>query len=236
MAISIDFNTQIINVPKTFMVQISASLYELDVNLLRLALKDIEDDVGMTYPDTHRHNTEIILAGVTYARSVEIINGYTVTFEDGQYVVRCVGANHNLSDVKNLNQVSLIVGNAAGLVVINGGGGVGTVEQVANAVWNAPINNYTASGSTGAKLSIVPDTSAIATAVRNEISAELAHILTIQNNPGLTNTQATMLLEMYELLGLDPAKPLLVTSTTRTAGTISQTIATDSSHTIVTRV
>ncbi len=32
---------------------------------------------------------------------------------------------------------------------------------------------------------------------------------------GLTTEQATMLLEMYKLLGLDPAKPLVVTPTTR---------------------
>jgi hypothetical protein len=48
----------------------------------------------------------------------------------------------------------------------------------------------------------------------------MTHILTLENNPGLTTTQATMLLEMYELLGLDPTKPLVVTKTARTAGTI----------------
>jgi hypothetical protein len=39
-----------------------------------------------------------------------------VEFEDGQYTVNCVGANHNISDVKVANQVSLIVNNAAGLI------------------------------------------------------------------------------------------------------------------------
>lgn len=152
MAITINFNTRVINVPKSFMTAISATLYELDVNALRLALKDIEDEDGITYPDTHRHNTEVVLAGTTYARSVEFINGFTITFEDGQYAVRCVGANHNISDVKNLNQVSLIIGNSAGLQTVNTGGGVGTVAQVADAVWNAIASNYLTAGSTGAKL------------------------------------------------------------------------------------
>lgn len=35
---------------------------------------------------------------------------------------------------------------------------------------------------------------------------------------------------------LDPTKPLVVTNTARTAGTINQTIATDANHTVVTRV
>ena len=39
---------------------------------------------------------------------IEIINGYTVTFQDGQYRVRFVGSNNNISDVANLNQVSLL--------------------------------------------------------------------------------------------------------------------------------
>jgi hypothetical protein len=144
MAITIDFNTRVINIPKSFLTQKSSILFELDVNALRLELKSIEGDLGIAFPDTHRHNTEIVLAGVTYARAVEIINGYTITFEDGQYVVSCVGANHNLSDVKNLNQVSLIVGNSAGLVVTStGGGGGATALEIRDAVWGAPISAMT---------------------------------------------------------------------------------------------
>jgi hypothetical protein len=42
---------------------------------------------------------------------------------------------------------------------------------------------------------------------------------------GLTPTQETMLIELYRLFGLDPTKPLIVTTTTRTAGpTIQQSI------------
>jgi hypothetical protein len=52
---------------------------------------------------------------------------------------------------------------------------------------------------------------------------------------GLSGPQATMLLEMYNLLGLDPSKPLVVTETSRTAGDISQMILTDATSTIVQR-
>lgn len=123
---TVDWATKVITVPQSFLTYISGSLYELDVDEFRLALKDIEDsEEGMTFLDMHRHNTEVTLSGVTYARTLEIINGYTLMLEDGQYSVRCVGANHNLGDVKNVNQVSLIIGNSAGLIV----GGSGITQQ-----------------------------------------------------------------------------------------------------------
>jgi len=110
----------------------------LDVDWFRLQLKDFEDsEIGMAMPDTHRHNAQIVLAGVTYARSVEVLAPYTVEFEDGIYEVVCVGANHNLSDRKVVNSVSLIVGNSAGLIVVADGGGGGscpTAGEIAAAV------------------------------------------------------------------------------------------------------
>jgi len=122
MAISITWGTRVIYVPRADMplLQVSPEIRELDLNVLRLALKDLEDDEeGMPFPDTHRHVTEATLSGLTFARLVEIINSYTVEFEDGQYTVFCTGANHNLADVKVANQVSLIINNSAGLIVLN---------------------------------------------------------------------------------------------------------------------
>lgn len=130
MPISITWGTKVIYVPQNYLTFISGVLYELDVDQFRLDLKDLEDnEEGMPFLDTHRHISEATLSGVTYARLVEIINGYTVQFEDGQYVVRCVGANHNLADVKVANQVSLIIGNAAGLIVKTIGSGLSSEEH-----------------------------------------------------------------------------------------------------------
>lgn len=81
-----------------------------------------------------------------------------------------------------------------------------------------------------------PSAATIAAQVRTELTPELTHLLVLQNNQGLSPTQATMILEMYELLGLNPTKPLIVTETTRHAGTINQTIATTPTQTTVTRV
>jgi len=118
MAISIDWGTRVITIPQADLTPLGGTLYELNVNTFRLALKDLEDDpAGMSFPDTHKHNTEIVIGGITYARSVEIINGYTVTFEDGQYRVNLVGANNNIADVLNLNQVSVVPSNSGGLIV-----------------------------------------------------------------------------------------------------------------------
>jgi hypothetical protein len=120
MAISIDWATRIISVPKadmTLVQSVPSEIRELNLNVFRLALKDIEDNVvGMTFPDTHTHNGEVLLGGIVYARVLEIINGYTVTFENGLYSVNLVGANSNVGDVVNLNSVSVRSANSAGLI------------------------------------------------------------------------------------------------------------------------
>jgi hypothetical protein len=120
MTISVDWATKIITVEKADMTLVQSlplEIYDLPLNFFRLALKDLEDDeAGMPYLDTHRHNSEVVLGGITYARVIEIINGYTVTFEDGQYAVNLIGANSNVGDVVNVNQVSIRSANSAGLI------------------------------------------------------------------------------------------------------------------------
>jgi len=121
MAVSITWGTKVINVPKAdlTLIQPSPEIRELDLDWFRLQLKDLEDDeAGMPFPDTHEHNTEVTVAGVTLSRVIKIINGYTVTFEDGQYAVNLAGANSNVADVANVNQVSLRSFNTAGLITV----------------------------------------------------------------------------------------------------------------------
>jgi hypothetical protein len=50
------------------------------------------------------------------ARVIEIVNDYTITFEDGQYAVNLLGANSNIADRVNVNQVSVRSANSAGLI------------------------------------------------------------------------------------------------------------------------
>ncbi len=67
----------------------------------------------------------------------------------------------------------------------------------------------------------------------------LANLDATVSSAGLSETQATMLLEMYRLLGLDPTKPLVVTATTRKVpedgSDVSQTIVEESGTVTVTR-
>jgi hypothetical protein len=153
MAISVNWASKIITVPQADLTFISGVLYELDVNTFRLALKALEDDAdGMVFDDTHRHTPPTTLSGVTYARFIEIINGYTVVIQDGQYVVRCVGANHNLADVKVANQVSLIIGNAAGLVVTGSGVTAQDKLDIADRVWDEAASEHVGVGSLSAEV------------------------------------------------------------------------------------
>lgn len=110
---------KVIYIPKvaTTLVQSTPTeIRELDLNQFRLKLKSLEDDEeGMPYLDTHHHNTEVHVGGITLARVVEIINDYTVTFEDGKYAINLIGANSNVGDRVNVNQVSVRSQNSAGL-------------------------------------------------------------------------------------------------------------------------
>jgi len=116
----VDYTTRVISIPKADLTLIQATpmeIRELDLNWFRLQLKDWEDDIGgMAMPNTHNHVAPISVGGVTLARVVELINDYTVTFEDGQYAVNLAGANSNVGDLVNVNQVSVRSANSAGLL------------------------------------------------------------------------------------------------------------------------
>lgn len=76
-------------------------------------------------------------------------------------------------------------------------------------------------------------------AVKTALAPDLAHLATLQN--GLTANQATMLMEIYSMYGLDPTKPLVVDLTvpahgTRTFGDVSQSMETTGNKTTVTRL
>ena len=120
MAISIDWPIKVITIPKadTTLVDIGPpEIRSLDVDVFRKDLNALQaSEEGIWADTTHNHNTEVTIGGVPLARTVEIINGYTVTFESGAYAVNLTGANNNISDVMNLNSTSLRSANSAGLI------------------------------------------------------------------------------------------------------------------------
>lgn len=107
-------------IPRTGMTLIQSTpteIRELNLNEFRLALKDLEDSPeGITWLKTHNHNTEVTLGGIVYARIIEILDPYTITFENGYYAVNLVGANSNVGDKININNVSVRSNNSAGLI------------------------------------------------------------------------------------------------------------------------
>lgn len=177
--ISINWPTGVITVPQADLTHLSGALYELDVDWFRLQLKDLEDsEAGAVWPDTHRHATASSLSGVVYARQVEILAPYTITFQDTglPYTIQCVGANHNIADRKNINQVSLIVGNSAGLIAVNTAGTDVDVNAIAAAVWDRLLANHQIVGSAGKALSTASsggvDLNAMASAVWNAATVD----------------------------------------------------------------
>lgn len=120
MPLTVDFANKIIYPDRAEMVQIQSSpiaIYQLDVNALHLDLRDLEDDEEGIWADvTHTYKAPTTLSGVTYARLMEIINDYTITFlPDNAWVCQVVGGNSNVGDRVNPNNVSVQVANSAGL-------------------------------------------------------------------------------------------------------------------------
>jgi len=138
VTISVNPATRIITVPLADLTLVTAAsgsfgaVYSYNVDAYRLELRDWEDSAdGMGAPPTHNHNTEVTLAGVTYARVFEQVNGYTTTFEldTPAQQVSLFGANHNIGDVQNVNGVGLIINNSAGLQTVVQGSGLDTGQD-----------------------------------------------------------------------------------------------------------
>jgi hypothetical protein len=207
MALSIDWATKVISIPKTDLTLIQGTLYELNTNEFRLWLKDIEDsEEGMPYEDTHRHNTEVTVAGVTYARVIEIINGYSITFEDGQYSVRLVGSNNNIWDIQNgilnQNQVQVIPTNSAGLIVSETGTSGLTPEESAQLLALPDLGEIEASDVLAKEDSVA----ALPILAEIEASPVLAKEATVSARPTLTEIEGSATLakqaELLRALGL----------------------------------
>jgi hypothetical protein len=181
MTYSVNWSTKVVTIPKADTVLVSASpdVRSLDLTTLWENIIAIEESSeAISFDTIVRNVAPFTVAGVTLARVVEIINGYKIEFEDGQYAVNILGGNSNISDVIVRNQVSVNTGNSAGLVQVSSGS-------------------------------------------------------------GLSTEQATMLEEIYVLMGLDPGRPLTTHQTYRRVpadgSTIDQAIDQDNGVVTVTR-
>ncbi len=132
MTVSINWTTQVISIPRADMpvVQVTPEVRELDIRWLKDQLKLLEESTeGIIYPDTHNHIPETTMSGVVFASMIEIINGYTITFENAHYAVNIFGGNSNLGDVINRNDVSFQTQNSAGMIIVTSGSGLSQTEH-----------------------------------------------------------------------------------------------------------
>ena len=125
MAISINHATKVITVNQADCTFVSGTFYRLPTEtVFRAEVNALMDDPEcMPHVDCIDHNTAYTVAGQNYARKIEIINGYSVTFlPDSQWTVELTESNNNIWDVENgilnQNQVQVIPTNSAGLIQV----------------------------------------------------------------------------------------------------------------------
>lgn len=146
MALVFDYAIKRITIPQADLSLVGGTLYDLDSNQFRLdVISELGSETGMFAEDAILHNTEVTVAGTTFARTIEIINGWSVVFEDGQYSVRLLGSNNNIFDVASgiliQNQVQVISNNSAGLITVTQGSGVTPQDKldIKNLIFNEVI-------------------------------------------------------------------------------------------------
>lgn len=146
MAVSINWATKVIAVPKADLTLVTGTLYKLDTEAFRLELKALESSVyGIVNPKNQKHSTEVTISGTTYARAFEILLPYSVEFEPGPYSVRLEGSNNNIWDIEAgilvQNQVQVIPTNAAGLIKVVAGSGVTEQDKadIIDGVWEKEL-------------------------------------------------------------------------------------------------
>ena len=132
MALTINPATYVIGIPKadtTFVETNATTGYEIrsydEYAFMRELADYLDSEAGVALPSAFTHATAVTISGVIYARALSIINGFTITFENGSYQVKLVGGmNNNILDVLNPNSVSVIPANSAGLQTVVSGSGV----------------------------------------------------------------------------------------------------------------
>lgn len=158
MAITADWNTKTFTVPQSDLTLVSGTLYDVNTEtVFRQGINAImASEEGIVFEDPIVHNTEVTVAGTTFARTIEVVNGYSVTFTpDSQWTARLIGSNNNIFDVENgilnQNQVQVIPTNSAGLI---SSAAVTTqdINDISDAVWDEPTSGHQTAGTFGKAL------------------------------------------------------------------------------------
>jgi hypothetical protein len=159
MAITLDPATKVYSIPQADLSLVSGTLYAADTDVLRIAMNTLlasENYIWM--PDSYIHNTEVTVAGTTFARTLSTINGYSITFTpDSQWTARLEGSNNDWFDVENgilnQNQVQVIPTNSAGLIRAVTSISGADLDNIADAVMDELLAGHTTAGTAGKALS-----------------------------------------------------------------------------------
>lgn len=123
MAISVDWPTGVISVPKADTVLIGTDpisgreIRTFDTVQFHVDLRILQDTVdGRVWPRTHGYSE------TQFAPDLTMTSYFTVEFEDGTYRVSLIKTNNNIADVSVINQVSIQPNNSAGLIEGGSGG------------------------------------------------------------------------------------------------------------------
>lgn len=124
MALTINPATKEVSIPQADLTFVSGTLYDFNTTQFMRDLNALLDDENYIWmDDAFSHNTEVTILGVTYARFIEMINGWNITFENtgAAYSVRFNGSNNNMFDLESgvLNATPLVTAignNSAGLI------------------------------------------------------------------------------------------------------------------------
>jgi hypothetical protein len=128
MTVSIDPSTRVITVQQGDLSLVTGTLYEHDTEAFRQTVNDLmAGEALMWLPDWADRNAPYTVFGATYAQKIEVINGFSIEYDDapGAYSVNLKGSNNNLGDIQGgvlvQNLVQVIPTNSAGLVVVDTG-------------------------------------------------------------------------------------------------------------------
>jgi len=121
------------------LLQASPEIRGLDVDALRLELRDLEENEANRWATkTHNHTTTLTLVGTIYQRKLEFLEPYFFTFTGSGYKVQMSNGDNNIDERTPGTNVSLRTANSAGSTLVESGTSGLTSEE---STWLSSVPN-----------------------------------------------------------------------------------------------
>lgn len=137
MSYSVNWISKVISIPSSDLELVSGTRYRLVMSdfLSEIRRLESEPSQGLWAEQILSHTNAQTLAGVTFAPSDEVVNGYTIQFTGVATRVDLAGSNNNLIDVLIATGVSVVPSNSAGLQLVATNGNAYSLSEIGEAVW-----------------------------------------------------------------------------------------------------